>query len=198
MAINKSLKQSGYFIDATTDGLKVIQEITKDLKTRVDSYGAEVLEKVCQIFVERAKLKLATCGYKTRSFLDNIYYQKYGENKYRVGIKNNNDKPIMYFLEFGTGIVGLNNSHPEASEIGWEYIVNPDNLASNSYGYNSEVFPTGYNSLDEDVGLEGWYYRDPATGRLEFTSGLKAVSYIYDTLQEMDDIIKQAKREVKF
>lgn len=196
MAINSDLRNSGYFVGATTNGLKVIQEITKDLKKKVDAYGSAILEKVCKIFVERAKIKLASSGYNVSSLLDNIYYQKYGDNKYRIGIKNNKDKPIMYFLEFGTGVVGMRNRHPKAGEVGWEYLVSPENLASNA-GYNRYYIPNGTNSLGEDVGYEGWYYNDPKTGELKFTSGLKAVSYIYDTLQEMDEIIAQAKKEVE-
>ena len=107
-------------------------------------------------------------------------------------------KEIMYFLEFGTGIVGLDNPHPKANQVGWEYIVNPENLAGNS-GYNKDLVPSGYNSLGEYVGYEGWYYYDPETGELQFTSGLKAVSYIYDTMREenMRKIIERAKEMVK-
>lgn len=195
MAINKTLKKSGYYGSATSNGKNLIKHITKRIR-EIDSYGDRLLEEVCKIFVQQAQSRLIDSGYNVGSLIKNIYYQKYGKNKYRVGIRNNNQKAIMYFLEFGTGIVGDNDPHEMANEVGWEYIIHPENLASNT-GYKYPL-PTGYNSLNEYVGLNGWYYTDPSTGQLKFTSGLKAVSYLYDTFREdsMAKIIETAKRRL--
>lgn len=172
---DKFLRQTGYFIGATTNGSKVIKQITQDLKENVDKYGERLLEKVCQIFVQLAQYNLLKSGYNVSSLVDNIFYTRYGKNKYRVGIRNNTQKPIMYFLEFGTGAVGRENQHPLAGEIGWEYLVNKHRTSN---------------------GIEGWTYYDETTSEYVFTRGLKAVSYIYDTLQEMPKIIEEAKRKV--
>ena len=195
MAINKELRKSGYFASATTNAKRIISNLTKRIK-KIDKYGERVLEQVCILFVEEARQRLLDSGYDVRNLLNNITYRKYGENKYRVGIRNNNQKEIMYFLEFGTGVVGEDDPHPAADEFNWEYNVGSfiEDWASDEHD-----IPTGYNSLNEFVGFRGWWYNDPKTGRIKFTSGLHAVAYIYDTMQEdnMKRIIERAKEIVK-
>ena len=71
-----------------------------------DKYADTILEEICQRIVLEAQQRLITSGYSVNNLVKNITYQKYGKNKYRVGIRNNEQKDIMYFLEFGTGIVG--------------------------------------------------------------------------------------------
>ena len=196
MAINKNYRDFGYFSGAKTNAQKVIDSLKRKIK-RLDQYGERLLEQVCILFVEKARQRLLDSGYDVKKLLKNIWYRKYGNGKYRVGIRNNNEKEIMYFLEFGTGIVGMRDPHPKANDIGWEYLVNPEILASNS-GYIPDLMPSGINSLGEYVGYDGWYYLDPKTNQLQFTSGLHAVSYLYDTMKlDMPDIIKQAKEMVK-
>lgn len=187
MAINKRLKKSGYYGSATTTGKQLIAELTRRTK-QIDALGERLIEEVCKLFVERAKQRLVDSGYNVEHLTSNIYYRRYDKNKYRVGIKNNAQKEIMYFLEFGTGVVGEDNPHEMADEIGWEYDTGTN---IEDYASDSE-FPTGWNSLGEFVGWRGWYY-----GGGSFTSGLKAVSYLYDTLKnDMDDILEEAKRRV--
>lgn len=193
MAINKGLRKSGYFASATTNAKKVISNLTKKVR-QLDKYGEKLLEQVCILFVQRAKERLLESGYDVRSLLKNIWYRPYGNNKYRIAIRDNNQKEIMYFLEFGTGIVGEDNPHEKAAEYGWEYNVN--NRAED-WASEEHYFPTGYNSQGEFVGFRGWWYIDPTTKSMSFTSGLKAVSYIYDTIKfDMPDIIKQAKEMI--
>lgn len=187
MAVNKRLKKSGYYGSATSNGKKLMSALTQQVK-QLDSLGELLLEEICKLFVDRARQRLVESGYDVGHLTGNIYYRKYGKGKYRIGIKNNSQKEIMYFLEFGTGVVGEDNPHEMADDIGWQY-----GIGTNIEDYNSDnEFPTGWNSLGEFVGWRGWFYKG---GR--FTSGLKAVSYIYDTLNnDMEEILEEAKRRV--
>lgn len=196
MAIRKGYRDIGYFAEANTNAKKVVSNLTARLR-RLDKYGEQVLEQVCKLFVQKAQIRLLNSGYNVKNLVNNIHYRKYGNGKYRVGIRNNKQKEIMYFLEFGTGIVGLMHPHEKADDIGWEYIMYPENLVSNNPDFKNPIKSSGRNSLGEEVGTDGWYYYDPVDNSLQFTSGLKAVSYIYDTMRDdMKDIIREAKEMV--
>jgi hypothetical protein len=161
-----------------------------------DKYADTILEEICQRIVSEAQERLIMSGYNVIDLVDNITYQKYGKSKYRVGIRNNNAKDIMYFLEFGTGIVGQANKHPMANEIGWDYVMHPENIVYNKWS-------SGINSVGEYVGKEGWWYEVPSEteanwitedGKMyAFTSGLKPVRYFFDTIKKenIDRIVQQ-------
>ena len=157
-----------------------------------DKYVDTILEEICQEIVNEAKTKLLESRYDVLGLLNNITYTKYGKGKYRVGVRNNSQKEIMHFLEFGTGIVGKDNPHPKASDIGWNYVTNPENIVD----YENS---TGYNSIGEYVGTEGWFYFDKQLNRFVFTSGLKPVRYLYDTIKKtnIDKIVKRVKARHK-
>ena len=161
-----------------------------------DKYADTILEEVCKKIVEEAQQRLIMSGYDVLDLVDNITYQKYGNNKYRVGIRNNNSKDIMYFLEFGTGIVGSSEKHPMANDIGWDYIMHPENIVYNKWS-------RGINSVGEYVGQEGWWYKvsdekyanwTTSEGEMyAFTSGIKPIRYFYDTIKKenIDRIVQQ-------
>lgn len=187
-----------------TNANQLLAKLTNKFK-KLRMYGKEVVDAVAEEFVKQARQRLIDSGYKVENLVNNIVVISTSnpeDNSYsckigwREGISQD-ERKIMYFLEFGTGIVGLNNPHELSSKVGWEYIINPENLASNSYGYNRYLLPTGTNSIGEDVGLEGWYYYDERH-QLQFTSGLKAVSYLYDTMrpENLKLIIDKATKDI--
>lgn len=180
-----------------SDNIPQFRKYLNKVISMYDKYADTILEEICERIVDEARTNLIYSGYDVEGLLDNITYQKYGENKYRVGVRNNHEKDIMYFLEFGTGIVGQDRPHPMADEIGWDYVTNPDNMVFNEKA-------SGINSIGQFVGSVGWWYEvdDPSkahsynkkTGKYyAFTSGLKAVRYLYDAIKPdvIDRIVKQ-------
>lgn len=155
-----------------------------------DQYFDTILEDICKEIVLEARQRLLLSRYDVGDLLENITYQKYGKGKYRVGVKNNREKDVMYFLEFGTGIVGSENPHPDSEKIGWQYIMNPENLVENSYS-------SGHNIIGDYVVNSGWWYFNEKTQKYEFTSGLKAVRYFYDTInkENIDNIVERVKQK---
>lgn len=80
------------------------------------------------------------------------------------------DCPWAKYVEFGSGVSGKNNPHPDTSIVGWRYDVN-------------------------NHGDSGWFYfRD---GKLHWTKGMPSRPFMYMTateLRNMKTISKIAKR----
>lgn len=67
------------------------------------------------------------------------------------------DCPYAVYVEFGTGVVGQRNPHPEPIE-GWEYDVN-------------------------EHGDAGWWYFNERDQKWHWTKGMKSRPFMYNTLQ---------------
>jgi hypothetical protein len=188
MSVSNDYRRTGYFIEMQTNSKEFAKRMTARLK-RYDNRGSEILEEACKIFVAEARERLINSGYIVSQYSNNIDYKRYGNDKYRIYIKENNEKEIMYFLEFGTGLVGEQTPHPKANIVGWKYVINPDNIVTNENA-------SGVNSLGMNVGQDGWFYFDEDTQSIKFTSGLIAVRYLYDTMKDLRNIITKATRIV--
>lgn len=177
-------------------GANAINNITKHIREITDKssiLARKIAEKIC----ERAQNNLYQNSYNPTldsyydvdRLLDNIYVRKYKNDSYRVAIRENADKEVMYFLEFGTGIVGKDNPHEWAGEFGYQYAKNIGNYIS----------PIPDNKNEQAFGekdIEGWIYFDKKQNKKRFTSGLYPVAYLYDAMQELEDIVQEARREV--
>ena len=174
---------NNYFEITTSENIpKLASKILTDVRTMGDRFARTVAE----IFVERAQEKLASAYPNTSKLIGNIYFQRTsGYANYRIGFKPNKEKEIMFYLEFGTGLVGEANPHPKADEFDWFYVENPVSQQENG--------PWVY----RDGEPYGWYYFDEQLGTVRFTRGLKAVRFMWDTMQEMDEIKLEAKRRMK-
>lgn len=74
------------------------------------------------------------------------------------------------FVEFGTGIVGSENPHPDTGVVGWKYDTN-------------------------EHGENGWFYYK--NGEWHWTKGMPSRPFMYETAQElkdMDTILHIARR----
>lgn len=191
--------KSGYFLKATTNGVKVVSDITRRLRERIATLSGQFVKRVAEIFVERAREKLTSTTYEnTGHFAQNIVVKKYAYNNYRVGIEQNSEKPIMYFLEFGTGLVGQSGAEDFvgrqegslrkiAESIGWRYGIGEKIKTKNILNAKTDEV--------EEV-VEYWTYFDEKKGEWNTTRGLYPVAYMYDTIKEIPDIIEQVKREL--
>lgn len=74
------------------------------------------------------------------------------------------------FCEFGTGIVGAQNPHPEVAIAGWRYDVN-------------------------EHGQLGWWYigRD---GKSHWTKGMPSRPYMYETAKMLRSMVVPLAKEV--
>lgn len=81
------------------------------------------------------------------------------------------DNYYAQFVEFGTGVVGLNNPHPDAGNEGWQY---------NSSG----------------KGEQGWHYIDKRTGKSSFTHGQTGKQFMYKAYQYLEQNYMRIGEEV--
>jgi hypothetical protein len=74
-------------------------------------------------------------------------------------------------VEFGTGIIGAKQSHPEWDKYGW------------SYDENSH-------------GIMGWVYLNDRTGRLQHTLGYRSRPFMYNSRKRLESEIPKIVKEV--
>lgn len=74
------------------------------------------------------------------------------------------------FVEFGSGIVGANNPHPEVAIAGWRYDVN-------------------------EHGELGWWY-PRGDGTFGWTKGMPSRPYMYQTAQMLRQLVVPTAKEV--
>lgn len=193
-------RSNPYFKDgALSNGKQIIANLskrTKQLANKSDQLALSIATKLAErarnhLYDDAGNLNRKNSYYDVERFLKNIYVHKYRNNSYRVAIRNNSEKPIMYLLEFGTGIVGKNDPHERAKEFGWEYAINRDNYIDPYESFGDD----GINSLEEPD-LKGWVFFDEKENRKVFTSGLFPVSYMNSALQEIDEVVAEARQEV--
>jgi len=158
-------------------GLSVseVDNAVKELR----QYKSEITYK-CQRFAERlaeegvyiARVKIAEYNaIYTSELLDSINHE-YG------GSIQDGSKWIIYtgceyapFIEFGTGIVGSQNPHPDTSIANWKYDIN-------------------------EHGEAGWFYFNERDGKWHWTKGMQSRPFMFETGQELRKIIVKIAREV--
>lgn len=98
--------------------------------------------------------------------------------KYRITLRVDNGRGDNYalYVEYGTGIEGFEQKHPEAGDVGWKY------------GVGKHIFNT------ED-GRVGWIY-PTKDGSYRFTEGQPARPFWHDAAKELPEYIYEAVRTV--
>lgn len=110
--------------------LNRLRQKIKDKIKQIENFDDEVLGLACDVFVQRARKRLVeNANTNQRDLLEslkgNIYHRK-SKDRHQV-IVENDAEGLMMFLEYGTGLVGEEMPHEEASRIGWDYAINePD------------------------------------------------------------------------
>ena len=191
----------------TTNANQVLTNISNTLR-KVMNEADNISETVARQFAYDARDRLRQSGYTVDDYVGNIEWKKSRDKTYwTIGFKDNDEKDVMYYLEYGTGFVGRDNPHPEAANRGWRYAINEnakndrgDPLYFDMTGSGKTLRERGLYSMDAPMpaeGTKGWIFRDPETGTLVATSGLRAVAYMYYTWKDADNIKAKAIRESK-
>lgn len=176
----------------TTNANQVLSKITRRLNEFKEGVKDQS-EIVAREFAYSARQRLKDSKYNVDHLLKNIIWVETDKEKgwYKVTFADNSDRDKMYYLEYGTGFVGEGSMpdpkgnksipHPLAGDVGWEYAI----------GAKIKI-PLKPN------GKDGWTYKN-GNGQWTFTSGLRAVAYMYNTFKEfensdkVENIIKQSK-----
>lgn len=123
------------------------------LLNRLADYAIEVIRQNCPV--------------DTEELINSIQKSEIFENTIEVFT----DNYYAQFVEFGTGIVGMNNPHPDAGSEGWQY---------NSSG----------------KGEQGWHYVDQRTGKSSFTHGQTGKQFMYKAYEYLEQNYMRIGEEV--
>ncbi len=142
-------------------GLVDIKASFKQTRNRIEDYineranhkANEITSKIVDLFVKRAKDRLdrfaddesvdGESASLVKALKGNISSEKsdYPKN-YNVVRFKRDPYGLMMYLEYGTGLVGEQNKHPDADYAGWSYAINrnrykrlPSMYYSNTKGY---------------------------------------------------------------
>ena len=199
-----------------------IKDLIKWAKQIPGIIGSQEIAKRCaEKFVKRAQEKLRHSGALQEDierFVNAITCEPIGKNKWRIsaGAKGDNQlREDMYYLEFGTGIVGAKNPHDEATKIGWDYDMNDHGEKGWTfrrgirYGNQNAFIAKGdivhrYKRSQHKGATTGWSgsrrvrQQDHAAGSDKSiqTKGVIAVKYFYDTMVDFDEILNEVFTEL--
>jgi hypothetical protein len=146
-----------------------IQEIRKyqsDIAYKCQKLAQRLAEE--GVYIARLKIAEYDAIY-TGELLESIK-SEYG------GVVQNGGKWIIYtgcdwapFVEFGTGVVGSENPHPDASLVNWKYDIN-------------------------EHGEAGWSYQKD--GQWHWTKGMPSRPFMYETGRDLRLIVQKIAKEV--
>lgn len=160
-----------------------VQRAIRELK----EYQKWTQEKCDELALELAKrgtflirMKIAELqAVDTGAMISAVTYPEYiAPGKYRISLRVDNGKGQNYalFVEYGTGLEGFREPHPEAEDAGW------------IYGVGKKIF----NTKDGEV---GWIY-PKGNGEFGFTIGQEARPFWHNAAQELPQYIKEAAKKV--
>ena len=133
------------------DAIREVKEYKRKLNDRVKALIRELVDKG----VEIAKAQVRELGAVYTGQLEESITGFFDEET-GLGIIRT-DCPYAIYVEFGTGVVGERNPHPEPIE-GWQYDVN-------------------------EHGDKGWWYFNERDQKWHWTKGMASRPFMYNTLQ---------------
>ncbi len=146
-------------------------------KRRVENNARLLVQRLTDYGAEIVRIKIVNMGaYYSGELLSGV--SGYYSPSLNAGfVKVASDHAA--FVEFGTGVVGQNNSHKNG-----EYL----SKAAWSYASGAKIFTT-------QDGRVGWIYPTD-DGGFRFTEGMKSRPFMYETALELENSYKRMAQEV--
>lgn len=153
-------------ISLNEDSINAALKELKSYHKKVKQAAAKLVKMLTEQGVEIAQLNVSDMKALDSGELYNSIFAKYERNAGFVVA----DAAHAAFVEFGTGIVGKDNPHPQIAIAGWHYDVNSH-------------------------GELGWWYigRD---GQYHWTKGMPSRPYMYQTAQLLRQMVVPAAKEL--
>lgn len=204
----KRIYNSSYFDVTINDGKKPTSSLSaqwENFNAYAETKMARYIELIAEIFVERARARLGERYPSATKYASRIFSRRSaGRRTVNVMFDAGEDLPVMYYLEFGTGIRGGEKKHSGRNasflNISWAYGKPSDNnIYPNGPWFDltkNKVRETGWNWYWKPLRNKGWVYKDQ-NGRYKVTSGLVPTEYLYQTYKEIDQIKAEAKERLK-
>lgn len=202
-----------------TSSTKFQESLSRYIENKFGKVSEDISNKMANAFVKRAKQTLIenATPYKEKSADIVRKLSKHiskTKKDGRVAVRVNPDREGLYmFLEYGTGLVGASNPHPQAKRIGWKYAKNQDRYETidNKFGFIYNYNPIRYIDAEDKFIVKVYSgvkkYVSKKTGETKvygpydnyrrtvkiLSSGLKPVRYIYNTRVKMNRLIRNSK-----
>lgn len=133
-------------LDHVEKGIKNFEKYVHGVDEAIDGGLREILERTS----EHMSMEASNYGL-SESDLEKTKYIDFAEDEVEVGYASEHAQ----YVEYGTGIIGSYEQHPEADDIGWEYDIN---------GHD----------------IRGWYYLGKDM-KVHWTLGMPARPIVYNT-----------------
>lgn len=135
-------------------------------RDKVQKAADEIVYKLTEQGVSLAQLNASYMDiYDSGELVNGIESQYSGGKGFVVSTATHS-----VFCEFGTGVVGANNPHPEIAIAGWSYDVNQH-------------------------GELGWWYIGK-DGQAHWTKGMPSRPYMYETAKMLQNMVVPIAKEV--
>jgi hypothetical protein len=171
--INVFLNQS-----SITNAIKKLQQTQKEIDTMLDEFLAEC----CKWFIDRANIYVKTGHRGSNVEQDIITSWTYVVGGGVATIKNNSDKAV--YVEFGVGLLGEQNPHPNAKITDYNY-----NIQNNSKfkSYNGEDWWIFKLETEDDLDLypEDYLFKYARSGLYFVTKGSWGTMFAHRTIVDM-------------
>lgn len=160
MSLTKTININLFENNAVSKAVKAVEAFQKDL--------VEGLHGLCETLLDEgvnvAKMQIMEMPAVDTGELLNSIERGAFDRRSGFGII----KATAYyaiFVEYGTGVIGATNPHPEAGEAGWDYDVN-------------------------EHGEKGWIYYG-WDFRKHWTKGMPSRPFMYNTMMTLKDMAEQ-------
>ena len=151
--------------DSISKAIREVEKCKGELKNKVHL----LIEKLTDYGVEVAKAQVRELGAFYTGELEESITGYYSPST-QVGIIKT-DVPYAVYVEFGTGVVGKDSSHPVADLEGWIYDVN-------------------------NHGEAGWLYFNDRDQKWHWTKGMGSRPFMYNTVQILEMECMRIAKEV--
>ena len=146
-------------------------------KKDVENNARQLVQRLVDLGANIARVKVVEMGAFYSGELLSGVGGYYSPSLNAGWVKVTNDHAV--FVEFGTGVVGMNNPHKNG-----EYL----SKASWAYATGRTIFTT-------KDGRTGWYYPTD-NGEYRFTEGMKSRPFMYETALELQRTFPKLAMEV--
>lgn len=173
----------GLSTSSIDSAIKELRRYKKSLSQKTELLAKELANKGQQQAAQNVR-EYATYG-NLQDIAASIRVKKI-KGKYRI-YTNNRKAP---FVEFGTGVRGRNDPHPNAALMSWAYVVGATFTWYNgAYGWWYPTFADDLNPTTKQTETGDW---------IAFTSGMPARPFMHDTylwlLTQKGDIARSVFR----
>lgn len=164
----------GYFtigtIEISLDSKSLSRAImsVRHLKQQLSDAMQELIEKLTDQGVSIAKMQVASLDAVDTGELENSIFGYY-DAEMRIGFIVAGALHAFY-VEYGTGPMGMDNPHPQAAEAGWHYMVGE----------------TIHENLEHPDWGVGWYYPGD-DGQKHWTQGQPSRPFMLNTLTWLEE-----------